>query len=627
MKNLRIPQKCCIFAHEMKKILIIGFVLLSVMALPAMTREEMNEWVDSAYNAAMAGQIEQAVSINMDGLALVPDDSMSWKCEFYSCLLYCYHRLGDYQQALFYGEECLNYDEQYGESQDLSASLGNLAGIYSSAGQQDVAETYLRRAIGIEQQLLKTEPDYSPKSLAVREAMLGEVLLAKSRQLTQARDRDPLLHEALGLTEDALAIDRSLGRVLQEGMRLAQLGHIYDAMGDTRKANEYTSQALAIARQTGNKMTEVLCLLQLEQYEEAAAVAQQLGFRKQEFEACDRLYARAKNAGRHAEALAWLEKARVLHEQLMNEESRRQLTIAQVRYDTYRKEQQLADQLQEIQQKQARLRALLFFSLLSLLVIALLVGLVILLRHRNTLIAQQAADKKRQYGILSHDLRNPVMAQQQLLQMLYTNYDQYPPEEVHTLVGQLLAGSDNQLALLRNLQEIVQLDRQARCFRVAQLDLAAVLRDTIPDVQSAALLKQVTIDLHAERTLVETDRDMIRTILRNLLGNAVKFSPRGSTIEVGTIAPAAFYVRDHGVGMTRDQIQHILTDQKQIDSSAGTDGETGTGYGLVLCRELLALCNGKMDIQSVQGEGTTFTIDLQNAYYPRNKQYEHSCTR
>lgn len=611
----------------MKKILIIGFVLLSVMAVPAMTREEMNEWVDSAYNAAMAGQVEQAVSINMDGLALVPDDSMSWKCEFYSCLLYCYHRLGDYQQALFYGEECLTYDEQHGQQQDLSASLGNLAGIYSSAGQQDVAETYLRRAIGIEQQLLKTEPVYSPKSLAVREAMLGEVLLAKSRQLTQARDREPLLHEAMGLTEDALAIDRSLGRVLQEGMRLAQLGHIYDAMGNPRKAKEYTSQALAIARQTGNKMTEVLCLLQLEQYEEAAAVAQQLGFRKQEFEACDRLYARAKNAGRHAEALTWLERARVLHEQLMSEESQRQLTIAQVRYDTYRKEQQLADQQQEILQKQARLRALLFFSLLSLLVIALLVGLVILLRHRNTLIAQQAADKKRQYGILSHDLRNPVMAQQQLLQMLYTNYDQYSPEEVHTLVGQLLAGSDNQLALLRNLQEIVQLDRQARCFRVAQLDLAAVLRDTIPDVQSAALLKQVTIDLQAERTLVETDRDMIRTILRNLLGNAVKFSPRGSTIEVGTIAPAAFYVRDHGVGMTRDQIQHILTDQKQIESSVGTDGETGTGYGLVLCRELLALCNGKMDIQSVQGEGTTFTIDLQNAYYPRNKQYEHSCTR
>lgn len=319
-------------------------------------------------------------------------------------------------------------------------------------------------------------------------------------------------------------------------------------------------------------------------------------------------------------------------ENLVDENDGKVLTLFPMRepkdvlFEQASKEQQLADQQQEIQQKQARLKALLFFSILALLVIALLVGLVVLLRHRNTLIAQQAADKKRQYGILSHDLRNPVMAQQQLLQMLYTNYASYKPEEAHKLIGQLLAGSDNQLALLRNLQEIVQLDRQARCFRTAQLDLAAVLRDTVPDVQSAALLKNVTIDMHAERLLVETDREMIRTVLRNLLSNAIKFSPRGSTIEVGTIAPAAFYVRDHGVGMTREQIRRILTDQKQVESSVGTDGESGTGYGLILCRELLNLCHCKLDIQSVKGEGTTFTIDLQHAYYPINK-YESRYTR
>ena len=606
----------CIFAPELKRFILIVFAFFSVMATPAMTREEAFAMVDSAYALAMAGEMQQAIALNNDGLAEVPEDSMAIRCEFYSCLLYCYHRLGDYQQALYYGEECLAFDEQDGDPANISASLGNLAGIYSSAGQQDVAIAYLERAISIEESLLASDTTHSPKSLAIRKAMLGEVLLAKGTDLNRA----------LTLTEEALTIDRSLGRRLQEGMRLAQLGHIYDALGDARKAKEFTSQALSIARETGNKMTEVLSLLQLEQYEEAAELAQQLGFKKQEFEACDQLYARAKAAGRNAEALAWLERARMLHEQLMSEESQRQLTIAQVQYDTYRKEQQLAEQQQEIQQKQARLRALLFFSLLALIVIALLVVLVILLRHRNTLIAQQAADKKRQYGILSHDLRNPVMAQQQLLQMLYTNYEHYKPEEVHTLVGQLLAGSDNQLALLRNLQEIVQLDRQARCFRTAQLDLAAVLRDTIPDVQSAALLKNVTIDMHAERLLVETDREMIRTVLRNLLSNAVKFSPRGSTIEVGTIAPAAFYVRDHGVGMTREQIRRILTDQKQVESSVGTDGESGTGYGLILCRELLNLCHCKLDIQSVKGEGTTFTIDLQHAYYPINK-YENRYTR
>jgi len=597
------------------------------MATSAMTREEAFAVVDSAYALAMAGEIEQAVALNNDGLSAVPEDSMDIRCEFYSCLLYCYHRLGDYQQALSYGEACLAFDEQQGDPANISASLGNLAGIYSSAGQQDVAIAYLERAITIEQSLLAADTTHSPKSLAIRKAMLGEVLLAKSKSPEAGiREQDSLLHSALRLTEEALVIDRSLGRRLQEGMRLAQLGHIYEALNDATQAKEYTSQALTIARETGNKMTEVLCLLQLERYEEAADLAQQLGFRKQEYEACDHLYMRAKKAGRNAEALTWLERARGLHEQLMNEESQRQLTIAQVKYDTFRKEQQLADQQQELQRKQARLKALLIFSLLALSVIALLVVLVILLRHRKAAIAREAADKKRQYGILSHDLRNPVMAQQQLLQLLYTNYAQYKPEEAHKLIGQLLAGSDNQLALLRNLQEIVQLDRKARVFRTSQLDLAALLRDTIPDVQSAALLKDVSIELHTERMLVKTDRELIRTVLRNLLSNAIKFSPRGSTVEVGTVSPAAFYVRDRGTGMSREQIAQILTSRKQIESSVGTDGESGTGYGLILCRELLSLCNAKMDIQSVQGEGTTFTIDLQNAIYPVNK-YENRYTR
>ena len=78
---------CSIFVADLKKYTLIVSALLSVMALSAMTREEMETRVDSAYNAAMAGQLELAISINMDGLAAVPADSMSWKCEFYSCLL------------------------------------------------------------------------------------------------------------------------------------------------------------------------------------------------------------------------------------------------------------------------------------------------------------------------------------------------------------------------------------------------------------------------------------------------------------------------------------------------------------------------------------------------------------
>ena len=97
-------------------------------------------------------------------------------------------------------------------------------------------------------------------------------------------------HTPKSLAIRALTIDRNLGRRLQEGMRLAQLGHVYAAMGQSAKARQHSEQALVIARETNNLMTEVLCLLQLERYAEAAELAHEKGLLKQEYEACDQLY-------------------------------------------------------------------------------------------------------------------------------------------------------------------------------------------------------------------------------------------------------------------------------------------------------------------------------------------------
>ena len=390
-------QKSSIFALELKKLFLIVCAFFSVIATSAMTREEAFSVVDSAYALAMAGEIEQAVALNNDGLSAVPEDSMDIRCEFYSCLLYCYHRMGDYEQALRYGELCLQYDEAQGTPEDLSASLGNLAGVYSSAGKQDVAIDYLRRAIAIEEDLLATDMTHSPKSLAIRKAMLGEVLVAKGDE--------SLLNEALQLTEEALQIDRQLGRRPQEGMRLAQLANIYNALRQKERARVYNTQALAIARETGNKPSELIILLQLDQWHEAVQLAQEIGMKKQEYEACDRLYQQAAAAGRATEALRWLERARVLHEQIQSEETQRQLTIAQVRYDTFRKEQQIQEQQRQLKLRKMREWILVIFSVLVLCIVVLLTTIVLLLRKRKNILEQKVLDQEQQYAKLAFELR------------------------------------------------------------------------------------------------------------------------------------------------------------------------------------------------------------------------------
>lgn len=593
----------------------IGLIFSLALALPTQGQSVSDDpllYVDSAYTLAMSGHLQEAVALNYEALEAVPEDSASTRCEFYSCLLYCFHRLGDYEQALRYGEMCLLYDEQHGTKADLSASLGNLAGVYSSAGKQDVAIEYLRRSIDIENELIASDTTHTAASLAIRKAMLGEVLLAKSKSVgdSLAADGVAMLAEALRLTDEALQIERQLGRRTQEGMRLAQLANIYDALGQKERAKAYNGQALAIARETGNRPSELIVLLQAGQLQEAVTLAHELGMRKQEYEACDRLYRQAQAAGHSAEALAWLEKARVLHEQLQSEDTERQLTIAQVRYDSFRKEQQIEAQQRTIQEERSRTRMFIMVSVLSFIIVLLLILLLVLLRRRKRMVEEAATYKDRQYSILTHDLTNPMVAQQQVLRMLYRDFALYTPEQVHALTGQLLAGSDSQLSLMRNLSEIAQLEQGKRTMQPTRLDLSSLIADTVQFMRSTADLKEVTINLNVERTLVTADREALRTILRNILSNAIKFAPKGGVVEVGTKEPNSFYVHNDGEYIPQEQIDEIMHAKSRVTSHIGTNGESGTGIGLLLCRELVALNHGTMQILSAPHEGVTMVIEL-----------------
>ena len=580
---------------------MVFIAILLAFGAKAQSSDELLQLVDSAYAEAMAGHLPEAIRINEAGLALAPADSVGLQCEFYSCLLFCYHRMGDYEQALHYGELCLSYDEVHGDPSDLSASLGNLAGIYSSVGKHDVAISYLNRAIRIEEDLAKADPEHSEKSLAIRKAMLGEVLLAKAMTLPE-EERKPLYTQALQLTKEAYLIDMKLDRQAQVGMRLSQLGNIYLQMGDEEQARECNRQALEIAQQTNNRATEVITLLQLGQYEEAAEKAHAIGMKKQEMEACRHLMESCREAGRFEDALAMSERSAALSEAMLNEETERQLTLWQVRYDTKQKEQQLLLQEQTIRSQRMRLVWL-------IVIIVLAVVAVVLLVLYTRLQARIFRAKDRNYAILTHDLKNPMLAQQQMLRMFYNNFENFDREAIKENVAKLLNSSDEQLDLLYNLQQMALLEDGKQKLSPVRIDLNSVVNDVMANMKSYADLKHVTLVSNMKRSLVMADRDTLRTVLRNLIGNAVKFSHEGGMVEIGN-TDDGFYVRDHGVGMTAERLHELLSTRHLVVSQSGTKGEGGTGIGLLICRELIRRNKGKMKIESEPGEGTTVFVAL-----------------
>jgi signal transduction histidine kinase len=112
---------------------------------------------------------------------------------------------------------------------------------------------------------------------------------------------------------------------------------------------------------------------------------------------------------------------------------------------------------------------------------------------------------------------------------------------------------------------------------------------------------------------VKTDKDILSTVLRNLLTNAIKYSPDGGKVEIGYAADKEYTkisVTDYGVGMEETEINTILNTGVNVNSKPDVEGEQGAGLGLMLCKELLQKISGKMDIKSKKDKGSRFDITI-----------------
>ena len=141
------------------------------------------------------------------------------------------------------------------------------------------------------------------------------------------------------------------------------------------------------------------------------------------------------------------------------------------------------------------------------------------------------------------------------------------------------------------------------------------LTKACPAMPKSALYKGIrtkNIKLNLERTseplIVRADNDMLKTVVRNFMSNAVKFSPEGSSIDILMTTEGDFAkisVRDHGVGIAADRLGSIF---HKGETTYGTSGEEGSGLGLQLCQDFARKNGGDCTVESVEGEGSTFSV-------------------
>lgn len=231
---------------------------------------------------------------------------------------------------------------------------------------------------------------------------------------------------------------------------------------------------------------------------------------------------------------------------------------------------------------------------------------------QNTLLQAADREKIQLISILGHDLRNPLNAITGTLEIL-TN-EELPENMRKKLKDDLLVAAHNTADLLENVLSWVsgQIKGISPLFTWVEPE---VVIERVLGVQRYIADKKGIRIVHDVRTGIKiySDADMLELIIRNLVSNALKFTPPQGTITLSVIdsAPSGMYtiaVRDDGVGMTNEDIRTIFNGQ--IQSTYGTESEKGIGLGLFLCRELAHRLGGRIWAESELGKGSTFFLTL-----------------
>lgn len=232
------------------------------------------------------------------------------------------------------------------------------------------------------------------------------------------------------------------------------------------------------------------------------------------------------------------------------------------------------------------------------------------LRIKNQLLEQNLRIRERLLSMLAHDVKGPVASLGMMAEMLAE--DPLIPTEVTGMMGEMQTVAsrtteliDNMLTWARNLGKGEQTSGQP-------IDLAALVREVQELYATALKQKQLSIATQLEVASVNSEPEMVRFILRNLVGNAIKFS-ENATITISSRANGPHFwileVADKGVGMSQEQLDKLFNWEVRY-TNLGTKKEKGTGLGLLLVREFVRSQQGKLHINSKPGEGTTFTIQL-----------------
>jgi two-component system, sensor histidine kinase and response regulator len=233
-----------------------------------------------------------------------------------------------------------------------------------------------------------------------------------------------------------------------------------------------------------------------------------------------------------------------------------------------------------------------------------------LLQKQTSELTELNTMKNKLFSVISHDLKNPLYA----LRNLFRSVQQYdlPAEEIKTFVPEVVKDLNYTTALMENLLLWVKSQMQANVVNPQILEVTQLIQEATDLLRLQAHAKGIRIQFEKTEALyIYGDKDMISLVIRNLLSNAIKFTPQEGSIEIDVqehLAGVEIMVKDSGVGMEPDVVRNLF--KNNYYSTKGTANETGTGIGLMLCKDFISRNGGQIHVTSEPGKGSIFAISL-----------------
>ncbi len=547
-------------------------------------------------------------AINYFIKALTYFDSLPHNRNYYLLLMntgMLYKQIDEYQKSLVYLLKSLPLVEASNNQRDMATCYMNLGITYKNLDSLDKARAFYGKADTISR-------GFTNQTIYGKiQNNLGVIELQKNN-----------FQKAIKYFNQSLVVKKRYNDSMGLAVTYNYLADAYNKTGNKKLALELLGKAEAI-----NKAKE---------------------FKKPMVETYKNYVDVYQSMGDYDNAFRYQTKEYELKHEIFNSEKFNQIAELETKYQTSKKEQEIQilnqqNDIKDLKLKKEQYTKVILAVVVIFLILISIVGYsrFVIKKRANRLLKKQKKQlddyneelntanenlltlnnnleelnhtKDKFFSIISHDLKNPLGVLYATTDVLTRHFESFSKEKTKTYLENMNRSSRHLKNLLDNLLEWSQVQTGRLSIVKEPFDLHGVVANTLLVASNSASTKEINLQSGVKSgTFVYADKDMIATVVRNMVSNAIKFTPRGGTIKINVTEEEnriVVHVSDSGVGIPPNKMAGLFkinTTYKQ----PGTENEQGTGLGLILCKEFVEKNEGTIRVNSILGKGSTFSFSI-----------------